>query len=121
MTDCPATDSPGPLDPSLKNLIFIDDYDLRQVNFVFSFIFLCRMRETGQFLLALTCALEIVHQCSHFVFFYNVTLGPTFIDYTVCIKFQSASTAAVNSLQIALTVIAVDRLFATAIPFLYAE
>ena len=80
--------------------------------------FLSRMNGTGQFLLAFACALEIVHQFSHFVFFYNVTVGPTFIDYNLCVLLQSASTFALNSLQIALTVIAIDRIFATATPFL---
>ena len=79
------------------------------------------MDGTGQLLVAFTCALEMVYQFSHFVFFYNVTIGSTFLDFNLCVKIQSASAAAFSAIQIVLPIIAADRLFGTAFPFMYVQ
>ena len=75
------------------------------------------MKGTTNILLALVSAFEVFHQLSHFIYFFNVTLGQRFIDYFFCVKIQSISILGLNALQITLTATSVDRLISTMVPF----
>lgn len=75
------------------------------------------MKGTTNILLALVSAFEVFHQLSHFIYFFNVTLGQRFIDYFLCVKIQSISILGLNALQITLTSTSVDRLISTMVPF----
>jgi hypothetical protein len=77
------------------------------------------LRGTCHFLLALASFFEVCHQVNHFVYFYNVTLGPKFIDYYLCIKIMTIPTLGSNALQITLLGTAIDRLLSIKAPILW--
>lgn len=79
------------------------------------------LRSTCNYLLALTCAFEVLHQLSHFVFLGNVTFGSNFIDFFTCTKIQLLSVFGVHSIQASLLAVSVDRLIATFSPILYVN
>jgi hypothetical protein len=67
-------------------------------------------------MLALVSFFEVCHQVNHFVYFYNVTVGPMFIDYYLCVKIQTIPIFGLNAVQTTFVGTAVDRLLATVAP-----
>ena len=85
-------------------------------------IIICLFRElrnTCNYLLALTCAFEVLHQLSHFIFFGDVTFGSNFLDFLTCTKIQLLSVFGLICIQASLLAVAVDRLISTFAPIMY--
>ena len=85
-------------------------------------IIICLFRElrnTCNYLLALTCAFEVLHQLSHFIFFGDVTFGSNFFDFLTCTKIQLLSVFGLICIQASLLAVAVDRLISTFAPIMY--
>ncbi|KAL3105281.1 hypothetical protein niasHT_029740 [Heterodera trifolii] len=74
------------------------------------------LRGTANFLLALTCFFEILHQHGHFLFLYVAISGRNFIEFHLALKICIVSLFGMAGIAPSLTFTAIDRLICIVFP-----